>query len=388
VASATPSGGMKEIMTNEAISAVLEHLCNEARNSVHATLGVMELLRDESEDTERRVTLSIGRASADQLLRSIDDLRDLLSGAPPFPGALEQFDLVGCTSDIIEALTLASGKHAKHMVLDPPFDPIPVTHNRKALEQVLARILDTAFKLAHTSDVRVSLAYCPGKTIVRLSLAARDTDLALLLTKWLNSNPEKATLQDPFEVPFGVAVMVAGKRLRSLNASAELVRDSAGHAVVVLNIPSQGCGIDGGFEGGLALSGLEAQPDALNILVVEDCDDSFALTEMMLRSERVWRAHDSQEALRMIQKRRFDLVFMDVHMPGMDGYTAIRNMREWETETRNARTTMVILSSDDTETQRRSAAQCGCSGFLRKPLHRADLAELLERLKQVRRPVV
>ncbi len=86
----------------------------------------------------------------------------------------------------------------------------------------------------------------------------------------------------------------------------------------------------------------------------------------------------------MIQKQRFDLVFMDVHMPGMDGYSAIRGMREWETQTGNARTPIVILSSDDLETQRRSAAQCGCSGFLRKPLQEGDLNNLFNRLRQER----
>jgi hypothetical protein len=73
-------------MNNEVISAILEHLCNEARNSMHASFGVMDLLRDVVTDPAQRASVAIGRASADQLLRSIDDLRDLLSGAPPPPG--------------------------------------------------------------------------------------------------------------------------------------------------------------------------------------------------------------------------------------------------------------------------------------------------------------
>jgi CheY-like chemotaxis protein len=120
----------------------------------------------------------------------------------------------------------------------------------------------------------------------------------------------------------------------------------------------------------------------LHILVAEDNDESFALTEMIMQEERVWRARDGQEALRLIQTQRFDVVFMDVHMPGMNGYEAIRIVREWETQQGGARTPMVVLSSDDVETQQRSAAECGCSGFLRKPLERADLTPLLERLKQ------
>ena len=122
----------------------------------------------------------------------------------------------------------------------------------------------------------------------------------------------------------------------------------------------------------------------LSVLVAEDSDESFMLTGILLQKELVWRARDGIEALDMMQAHRFDVVFMDVHMPGLDGYQAIRSMRDWETETGNARTPIVVFSSDDLETQKRSAAQSGCSGFLRKPLDHDDLMELLDRLKTVR----
>lgn len=115
------------------------------------------------------------------------------------------------------------------------------------------------------------------------------------------------------------------------------------------------------------------RPDALNILVAEDNDESFVLTETVLQDERVWRARDGQDALEMIQKQRFDVVFVDVHMPGMNGYEMIRSMRDWETRTGSVRTPMVVLSSDDVETQQRSAAEFGCSGFLKKPLERWEV---------------
>jgi CheY-like chemotaxis protein len=98
----------------------------------------------------------------------------------------------------------------------------------------------------------------------------------------------------------------------------------------------------------------------------------------------VWRARDGLEAVDMMKARRFDVVLMDIHMPGMDGYKAIRSVRDWETQTGNARTPIVVLSSDDLDTQMRSAAQSGCSGFLRKPLDQHDLVDLLDRLKAVR----
>ena len=366
-------------MTNQAIAAILEHLSVEARNSAHAAFGVMELLRDFGTDSARQVSMAIGTATPDRMLRDLDDVRDLLSHAPPPPARLEEFDLVMCVAEIIEVLNLASGLRTKHMILDAPPDPLPVTQDRHALEQVLTRILGAAFKLTETNAVRVPLIRGSGKYCARLEVAARDPGLAVRITGWLNADPDQVELQDPGDVTFGIAVMVAGKRLRELGGSAELVHHSIGQSAVALDLPRREIRREDGPS-----SGEQAQPAALSILVAEDCDDSFALTELMLQSEHVSRASDGLEALAMIHNHRFDLVLMDVHMPDMDGYSVIRNIRDWETQTGNARTPIVVLSSDDLETQRRSAAEIGCSGFLRKPTRRCDLANLLDRLKDVR----
>lgn len=159
-----------------------------------------------------------------------------------------------------------------------------------------------------------------------------------------------------------------GGRPRGMGGEAQLTNDTGGNYAVTLD-PSVHPGAH------------QARPGALQVLVAEDCDESFALTEMALEGQQVWRANNGQEALRMLRKQRFDVVFMDVHMPGMDGYEAIRRVRDWETHTGHARTPVVVLSSDDLETQQRSAAEFGCSGFLLKPLRRGDLLPLLERLK-------
>ena len=203
-------------MTNETISVILEHLCNEARNSMHTSFGVMDLLRDVLTDPAQRASVAIGRTSADQLLRSIDDVRDLLTSVPVAPAVLEEFDLALYTAEVIEVLNLASGKRRRHMILDAPAGPLTLTQNRRAVEQVLTRILDTAFKLTEVSDVQVRLRPGHSEGSARLAVTIRDPDLAESLIQWLNANLEEAVLQEPSDVPFAVAVMVAGKRLRTM----------------------------------------------------------------------------------------------------------------------------------------------------------------------------
>jgi CheY-like chemotaxis protein len=369
-------------MTNEAVAAILDYLCTETRNSMHAILGCMELADDAQADPAQRAAAAAGRASADQLLGSIDDIHELTANAPPAPVTFEKLDLVLCAGEIIEALNLASGKRRRKITLDASPEAVSITQDRKAVEQVLTRVLGTAMKLARGAEVYVTLAECEENGI-RLAINTRDADLSARLVHRLNSSLEQVSLQDPDDIPFGVAVMVAGKRLRAMGGTVDEIEDAAGHRSVALDVPSRAPRIDA--EPGL-LHG-EARPDALHVLVAEDCDESFFLIELILQYDQVHRARDGSEALRLLQKQRFDIVLMDIHMPDMDGYAAIRGIRDWETETGNARTPLVVLSSDDLGTQHRWAAESGCSGFLRKPLRRDDLQGLMDRLRQSRRLV-
>ena len=118
--------------------------------------GSVEFLRDTVTDPAQRSSVAIGRTSADRLLRSIDDVRDLLSITVPPPAALEEFDLALCTGEIIQVLQLASGR-PNHMILDAPPRPLLVTQDQKAVQQVLSRVLEAAFKLSQASGARIRL---------------------------------------------------------------------------------------------------------------------------------------------------------------------------------------------------------------------------------------
>jgi CheY-like chemotaxis protein len=357
-------------MTNDTITAILEYFLPQARGSAESTLRVAELLRGVAMEDAQRAWVTLGIATADRLLRSIGDVRSLLSRGPASTGTIDEFDLVRYAAEIVEVLHLASGRRVRQMIMGGAPEALLITQDRRGVEEMLTRVLDTAGKLADPSEVVLSL-HSAG-SCARLAISVGEAELAARLVDWLNADPERVQFEDPRDVPFRVALMLAGRSLRALGGSAE----SCGSAVS-LDLPSAAprAGQDGSYA---------ALPGALSILVAEDNDESFALTGEELQDERLWRAHDGPQALRMLQNQRFEVVFMDVHMPGMDGYQVIRSMREWETQSANARTPIVVLSSDDPETQRRFAAECGCSGFLSKPLRLWDVAPLLARLKQAR----
>jgi CheY-like chemotaxis protein len=366
-------------MTNQAMLSLLDYLCNEARNSVHATFGLMELLPSSEPDAVWRTCLYHSRSSADRLLRSIDDIRELLSINVPVEEVAQEFDITLCLGETIELLNLASSDRASRLILDPPAEPFPGRQHLQAVEQALIRVLDIVLKLTHRGEVRVTIQAALEGAGVRFHVTPPDLSVAERLTSWLTADPEHADFQSADDVLFAVGAMVAGRRLRALGGSAEFVNSSSAVPHLAIALPWSA-----DRERNQNATPPVPGAAALEVLVVEDCDESYALIEVMLRSEHVWRAPNGLEAIDVVEKRRFDLVLMDVHMPGMDGYQAIQTIRDWETRTGNARTPIMVLSSDDLETQRRSAAQSGCSGFLRKPLARRDLLDVLDRLKSAR----
>jgi len=370
-------------MTNQTILSLLDYLCNEARNSVHATFGLMALSSGLASDPNWQSCLDSSKSSADRLLSSIDDIRELFSAEAPVAELAEDFDVTLCLGETIDVLNLASGDHASRLILQPPTTPVVGRQDRRAVEQTLTRVLGAVSKLSPRGEARVAVFGLPaGSTSsagVRFEIVPPNSNIALRVADWLNANPEEVHFKDADDVLFGVATLVAGKRIRALGGTAEFQCDARSPMGLTISLPWR---TDASDHSGAEPS--EHDHSALNILVAEDADESFALTRILLQRESVWRARDGHQAIDLVKKRRFDVVFMDVHMPGMDGYKAIRSIRDWETQTGNARTPIVVLSSDDLDTQTRGAAQAGCSGFLRKPLDNRDLLDLLERLKDVR----
>jgi CheY-like chemotaxis protein len=366
-------------MTNHTITYLLGYLSNEARDSMHAIVGLMEMRVDEARDASERASLDLCRASADRLLRSIDDVQALFSEESQIPCGPEEFDLQLVLEDIVELLNLSGSETPSRLILETPnAGPIIVYDDRRTIEQTLTRLLDSALSLTSDGEVRVSLIADQKEMLLGLTPANPSTIHQLV--DWLNIDPAQIKIGGAKHVLTAVNAMVAGKWIRARKGAVKIAPGVQGPASLTISLPLQH---DSVWRESPLRNDVR---NALNVLVVEDCDESYALAELLLKNERLWRASDSVEAIDMVKRRRFDVVFMDVHLPGADGYCAIRAIRDWETETGNARTPVVVLSSDDIGTQVRSAAESGCSGFLRKPVRKAEISALLGRLKELQHP--
>jgi two-component system cell cycle response regulator DivK len=109
------------------------------------------------------------------------------------------------------------------------------------------------------------------------------------------------------------------------------------------------------------------------ILVIEDTVDSIRLFRVMLQLEGacVLEADNAVDGLATAQRRRPDLILMDIHLPGMDGLTATRHLRSDE-RTRGIpilAVTASVMPSDLDAIER-----AGCDGCIAKPVEPESFA--------------
>ena len=117
----------------------------------------------------------------------------------------------------------------------------------------------------------------------------------------------------------------------------------------------------------------------MHILVVED---ERALCDTIVRSLRrlaysVDFCYNGNKALELIEVERYDLILLDLNLPGADGMTVLRTLRETDHETR-----VLILSARSEVTDKVDGLDAGANDYLAKPFH---LAELEARIRSLTR---
>lgn len=85
------------------------------------------------------------------------------------------------------------------------------------------------------------------------------------------------------------------------------------------------------------------------------------------------------DAVAACRDRTFDAVLMDVMMPDLDGYQAVRQIRDWETALGGLRVPIIGLSARAMEGDREIAIDAGFNDYLTKPLRERDLDDALQR---------
>jgi CheY-like chemotaxis protein len=113
-----------------------------------------------------------------------------------------------------------------------------------------------------------------------------------------------------------------------------------------------------------------------NVLVAEDNPPNQMLFKSLLEhlGLRVTIAEDGNEALQKVLTQQFDLIFMDMMMPHMNGYEAAKELRKQGIKTPVIAVTANAMKGDD-----KKCLEAGCDDYLAKPIDHRKLLEMLDK---------
>ncbi len=117
------------------------------------------------------------------------------------------------------------------------------------------------------------------------------------------------------------------------------------------------------------------------ILVAEDHQINWTLAELLLsrRGHGADHAKDGHQALAMLERGGYELVFMDCRMPRLDGYQTAREIRLREASDPRWRVAIIAMTANASEEDRRRCLAAGMDDYIGKPISFEALDDVLER---------
>jgi DNA-binding response OmpR family regulator len=113
------------------------------------------------------------------------------------------------------------------------------------------------------------------------------------------------------------------------------------------------------------------------ILVVDDEPDTLGLIDLTLQTAgyEVRTAANGERALKILQQDTFDLILLDIMMPGMSGFDLLRKLQEGSSEV----PPVIFLTAKTRSEDREMGEKLGAAAFLTKPTTRGDLLDTIRK---------
>ena len=380
---------------NRAKSDFLANMSHEMRTPLNSIIGGTEYLATAALNEDQKRCLAMIHHAGDSLLVLINDLIDLSRiEAGHLEIANRPFNLQGTLEQVIEMVgQSAERKKLKLSLNSAPSMPHAVEGDQIRLQQVLINLVANAIKFTEDGgSVSITTFSAPGENDqMPVSFVVRDTGIGI--------DPNKLDMIfDTFsQADTSITRRFGGSGL-GLAISRKLV-EAMGGTMLVESEPGVGSSFSFTVPfmstssepervataaihdiGHAAAPAQNAQPgDSKRVLLVDDSRENRDLMRLLLRSFplELYEAGNGQEALDLFMEQRCDLIFMDIQMPIMDGYTATRMIRRHEEHSGHKRVTIVALTAHAYESDIQKCLEAGCDDHIAKPFKKRTLLDCL-----------
>ena len=305
------------------------------------------------------------------------------------------FNLSELIQDALEILSLQAEDKKLALMLEPnPFpENIWVSGDQSRIRQILLNLLSNAIKFTNQGEVVVRLEQNDKDAIV---IFVSDTGIGIPKDKrqyiFQQFTQANVSISRQYRGT-GLGLAICKQLTEKMNGTIELESEVGVGSVFKLTLPLPTIATPvyslsdpANNQEKATDTTSKAAANGLTILLVDDAEENLIIFHAFLNTtgHTIKTAENGAEALMMFQKERYDIVFMDMEMPVMDGYSATKAMRTWELENGLPQTPIIALSAHAMQEHTQRSLKAGCNLHLTKPIRKAKLLEYINQFKEAK----
>jgi signal transduction histidine kinase/CheY-like chemotaxis protein/HAMP domain-containing protein len=367
-------------------SRFLANMSHELRTPLNAVIGITEMLIEDTEEADNhsaREPLERILRAGKHLLQLINEVLDLSKiEAGKLEITYETVDVAARVNDLVGEVEPLAQKNANRFVVECPSDIGTVRSDPTRLRQIILNLLGNACKFTEHGRVSLSVSRSRSNGEEFISFRVADTGIGMTeeqLGKLFQefSQADNSTTRKYGGTGLGLAI--SDRLCRMMGGTIEVESKLGVGTTFTMRVPADRAGVaDAVAVPTAAIPPEQIRPARTNrVLVIDDDATVRDLMRRYLSREGfdVVTAAGGREGLEFARELHPSVITLDVFMPDMDGWSVLQAIKQ---DAELSRIPVVMMTISD---EKQKGITLGASGYLTKPVDRAQLAQLLDRFK-------